>query len=489
MLFFSPPMQFNLNAAGAGGVALIPEYWYIAMIDDEGYGQNPAPTTSDADGNIYFANNLGSGHSQGYGLQDGLITKIDKSGNLLWQVQFGSTNNDTTRGVQVDSQGNVYGLVRIDYNGSTQLQAAHLFKLNSDGVLQWQRMLKNSTYDVTAYDIAIDSNDNLYTCGQITAINGGTGAAGGYISKHNSSGTLQWKKDLDGAGEPTLLTSLDISSDDTIIAVGRSQFGLTGTHIDFAIAMSLDTDGNTNWIRKYGTGNTAQTTTYEFAKVKIDPNDGLSFYANATFRSTGAGVLKASMADGSKTWARTIDHAGGTVAIHAQARPQIASNGDVYVPFNDRAEKASGASFSDTGMAIWNSSGTNLEILTYGGNYDPGASGHNGSDATTGFELHRDGSVMWCIQSRNVTGDADGSVNGYLVKLPLDYTQWPASFDNLTKYTGGSFTEAAGNTSGEGSISPTWAAASGTDLSEAAGVFSGPQSLTTGNFTIGSVGL
>ena len=89
--------------------------------------------------------------------------------------------------------------------------------------------------------------------------------------------------------------------------------------------------------------------------------------------------------------------------------------------------------------------------------------------------------------SRNVTGDADGTINGYLVKLPLDYSQWPASFDNLTKYTGGSFTEAAGSTTGEGSISPTWA--TDTTMTEAAGVFSGPQSLTTGNFTTGSVGL
>jgi len=483
MLFFSPPMQFNLNAAGGG--ALIPEYWYIGIYDNEGNGQNPGPATSDADGNVYLVGNLSTGHSQGYGLQDGTMSKIDKSGNLIWQVQYGSVNNDTPRAVQVDSQGNVYGLTRIDYNGSSTLFAAHLFKLNSDGVLQWQRMLKNNTYDVTAYDLTIDSNDNLYTCGQYLGASAGDYT--GYIAKHNSSGTLQWKKDLDGAGEPTLITALDISSDDTIIAVGRSQFGLTGSHTDYAMAISLDTDGNTNWIRKYGSGNTAQTTAYEFTGVRIDPNDGLSFYANTTFRSTGTGVLKASVADGSKAWARTIDHASGTVAISQRSRPQVASNGDVYVPFQDRAELASGASFSDTGMAIWNSSGTNLEILTYGGNYDPGASGHNGADTPVGFEQHKDGSVMLSIQSRNVTGDADGSVNGYLVKLPLDYTQWPASFDNLTKYTGGSFTEAAGSTTGEASISPTWA--TDTTMTEAAGVFSGPQSLTTGNFTTGSVGL
>ena len=93
MLFFSPPMQFNLNAAGAGGGALIPEYWYIGMYDDEGTGQNPSPSASDADGNIYLTGGLASGHSQSYGGVDALMSKIDKSGNLIWQIHYGNTYN------------------------------------------------------------------------------------------------------------------------------------------------------------------------------------------------------------------------------------------------------------------------------------------------------------------------------------------------------------------------------------------------------------
>ena len=482
MLFFSPPMQFNLNAAGGG--PLIPEYWYIGMYDDEGNGHSPSPATSDADGNVYLIGSLESGHSQSYGQEDGTMTKFDKSGNLIWQIHYGNIYDETVRAVAVDSQGNIYGLTRSDYNGSTQLRVSNLFKLNSDGVLQWQRMLKHNSYDVVAYDLVIDSNDNLYTCGQYyTSVSLERYC---YIAKYNNSGTLQWKKDLDGAGRPTLLGGMAVTSDDTIIAVGSSKFGLPSASSDYGFAMSIDTDGNSNWIRKYGDGASDTTTTSEFYRVTID-NDGLSFYASATFRLDGVGVLKASIADGSKTWARNIVHTSGNPIMTRLPRPQVASNGDVYVFFQDRHEKASGASLSDTGLAIWNSSGTNLEILTYGGNYDPGASGHNGSDSPVGFERHADGSVMFSIQSRNVTGDADGSINGYLVKLPLDYTQWPASFDNLTKYTGGSFTEGAANTTGEASISPTWA--TDTYMTEAAGVLSGPQSLTTGNFTTGSVGL
>jgi hypothetical protein len=85
-------------------------------------------------------------------------------------------------------------------------QAFHIVKYNSSGTLQWQRQLTGGSSNST-YDMHVDSSSNVYIAGQT---NRGTAQFDGYIAKYNSSGTLQWQRQFTygaGQGQITSLTT------------------------------------------------------------------------------------------------------------------------------------------------------------------------------------------------------------------------------------------------------------------------------------------
>lgn len=106
---------------------------------------------------------------------DLFIAKYDASGALQWANQAGSKANDEAFGVANDGEGSVYvtGSFRdtIDFGGN-RLQAAGLFdddvflaKYSADGSLQWVRQLGGAGSDI-AYSIAVDSDGNSYITGR-----------------------------------------------------------------------------------------------------------------------------------------------------------------------------------------------------------------------------------------------------------------------------------------------------------------------------------
>jgi hypothetical protein len=81
------------------------------------------------------------------------FAKVDSSGSVQWQKQFGSGQQFPQLGA-VDSAGNVY----VGHNDGS---AHYIFKFNSSGTLQWQRTLRGSANTSNSGQIAI-LNDNLF---------------------------------------------------------------------------------------------------------------------------------------------------------------------------------------------------------------------------------------------------------------------------------------------------------------------------------------
>lgn len=98
-----------------------------------------------ADGSIYFASSVVVG-----GLQKAAIFKFDSAGTLQWQTSIGNATAQGSRATDVatDAAGNVYitGPVTIG-----ALQQTFVAKFNSSGVLQWQRELRGATTGAFAY--------------------------------------------------------------------------------------------------------------------------------------------------------------------------------------------------------------------------------------------------------------------------------------------------------------------------------------------------
>lgn len=177
------------------------------------------------------------------------------TGENVWGVSFYSTTGSTTPGVlpyasAIDTNGNIYiaGTYNNDKftvnsysstNSSTKVISQTIFgqlptttttasfitKHNSSGAAQWATSV-TATTSCACYDVAADSNGNVYSLHQFTGtatvnsytsrVDGGditltaygtvasAGNADVLIVKHNSSGEVQWVAQIKGTGAEVL---------------------------------------------------------------------------------------------------------------------------------------------------------------------------------------------------------------------------------------------------------------------------------------------
>ena len=138
----------------------------------------------------------------GMGGYDILLVKFSSTGAIVWQKCLGGSVADFPGSVQQTTDG---GYIVGGYTGSTDGDVvglhgqtdAWIAKVNSAGVLEWQRCLGGTGNDfgfcarqtsdggyVMAAELASDDGD-------VTAFNGGF-----WIIKMNATGTIQWQKNF-----------------------------------------------------------------------------------------------------------------------------------------------------------------------------------------------------------------------------------------------------------------------------------------------------
>ena len=177
----------------------------------------------DDSGNIYCAGNTTGalGEANG-GVKDAFVMKLNSSGILQWVTQLGDTtlgfaggDNSGTDGcdsVVLDASGNIY-CAGYTYGALGEANGGNvdtfIMKLNSSGALQWVTQLGNTTLGFVGGDnsgneycnsVTSDDLGNIYCAGYT---DGALGEASGgdkdaFVMKLNSSGDLQWVRQLGG---------------------------------------------------------------------------------------------------------------------------------------------------------------------------------------------------------------------------------------------------------------------------------------------------
>lgn len=187
--------------------------------------------TEDKDGNVYI---VGRSNTTGFSIGGvtrpsvgfgGFVAKLTPQLTYLWANWIDGVGDDLCYDVSVDNNGNVYvsGLTRSPnlniggaVNPAVSDRNAFIAKYNSDGVIQWGRILYGqvtgpNTGQEYGKTIVTDANGNIYTSGysssvSITIIGTGavynkpttsTGDTWFYIMKFDTNGQNVWMRSID----------------------------------------------------------------------------------------------------------------------------------------------------------------------------------------------------------------------------------------------------------------------------------------------------
>jgi len=236
--------------------------------------------TVDSSGNIYVTGFTTGGldGNTNSGDYDNFLVKYNASGRKQWTQLLGSTSNDRAYEITVDSSDNIYvtGYTEGELDGNTNSggKDLFLFKYNSSGSNHRYRLLGTSS-DEEGNDVTVDSSDNIYVTGYTE------GGLDGYISsggkdlilvKYNSSLTKQWTKQL-GTSSHDVGEGVTVDSKNNIYVSGYTYGGLDGNTNSGSYDIFLvkyNSSGTKQWTQQLGS-----TSSDVGFRVSVDSSDNI----------------------------------------------------------------------------------------------------------------------------------------------------------------------------------------------------------------------
>jgi hypothetical protein len=198
-----------------------------------------------------------------HGLEDYWIVKLNSAGTLEWQKTFGGAMNDRASAIQQTTDGGYVagGYTEStdgDVTGNHGDYDYWIVKLTSTGSLQWQKTLGGTSID-QAKTVQQTADGGFITAGFTASTNGDvTGNHGSedlWMVKLNSSGVLQWQKSLGGTGVDQAYQIKELSSGGYVVAGSSysTNGDVTGNHggYDYWVART-DGNGTIIWQKSLG---------------------------------------------------------------------------------------------------------------------------------------------------------------------------------------------------------------------------------------------
>ena len=198
-----------------------------------------------------------------HGVNDFWVVKLSSAGLVQWQNALGGSNDDWAYSIQQVSDGGyiVAGYTKSnngDVFGNHGDRDFWVVKLNSLGVLQWQKTLGGSGWD-EAWSVQQTADGGYIVAGRTTSLDGDVtenhGAFDFWVVKLDSVGVLQWQKSL-GGSMVDIAYSVRQTADGGYIVTGESEsndgdaLGLHGS-LDYWV-VKLSPNGELEWQKMLG---------------------------------------------------------------------------------------------------------------------------------------------------------------------------------------------------------------------------------------------
>ena len=177
-----------------------------------------------------------------HGSADYWLLKIDSTGNFIWEKSYGGTDNEWGRSVTETTDG---GFIVAGYSFSTDgdVVGNHgdsdfwMIKTDNKGEVKWEKCY-GGTFEDKAYAVTQTSDLGFIIAGQTSSSDGDVLNNQGYwdfwVVKTDSSGNLQWQKNLGGSSFDEAL-SIQQTFDNGYIIAGASYSNdgdVSGNHGD-----------------------------------------------------------------------------------------------------------------------------------------------------------------------------------------------------------------------------------------------------------------
>ncbi|MEI7674872.1 MAG: SBBP repeat-containing protein [bacterium] len=316
------------------------------------------------------------------------VTKFNSSGNYGWtKVNSNPGSYSYASSVVSDKNGAIYvagyfaGTVTFDGVGGTHTVTtasgtsdSYLTKYNSDGTYAWTQTIESATSSDSNYanNIAVDSNNNIYTVGYFygNVIFDGPGGVNtknspnglSYLNKYSSSGQYQWTRTTSSTSSGyTSASSVAIDPNNNIYVTGDYY----GTTIEFNGTDNPQSTSNSSvYLTKYSNDGTYLSTrvfdtssgsSYAYsARLAIDylgdvfllsgyigtvvfdgPGGSDSQASSATGSSGSTGAITKINSDGSYGWTQSFydmdENSINTLGMGVQGGISLDNNGNINV--------------------------------------------------------------------------------------------------------------------------------------------------------------
>jgi hypothetical protein len=240
-----PHQQATLTKidAATGGVE-----WY--RIYDFGYDSTSAVVDVDSSGNPVMVGYVDIDPDVFAQESYLAITKVNKTtGAVTWSRKLDGQADEQAYGMAVGPTGEVVAVGYMDQlTGVDTDDRMVVVKYLSDGTIAWQRAIQfDAGWTSTGADADIDSQGNVYICGQYTfEVDGGSGSAIGIV-KLDSSGAKQWSRRVVGDCV-SLASSIVVGPDDKLYISGITGNDVGNIAYKWLVA-KFDFDGLVEWQR------------------------------------------------------------------------------------------------------------------------------------------------------------------------------------------------------------------------------------------------
>jgi len=253
------------GSSSGGGINLTSDWSGIKQLGAANKDTTTNSVATDSSGNVYVAGYTTGGLNGNTvtGTTDAVLAKYSSSGTLQYVKQLGVVSKDAVgNAVATDSSGNIYvvGSTNAGLSGNTLTGSSDLFvaKYNSSGALQYVKQLGVASAYTYAYAVATDTTGNVYVTGSTRGgLNGNTitGSSDLFVAKYNSSGALQYVKQLGAASTYTVAYSITTDANSNVYVAGYTMGGLNGNTLtgstDFFVA-KYDTNGTLSYVKQLG---------------------------------------------------------------------------------------------------------------------------------------------------------------------------------------------------------------------------------------------